>query len=529
MSEHPTRFQESLAEERVFSITWEPVLGRGSFERAQEVLIACAERAAKGGKIHALTLTDNPGGKPAISPEMLAPEVIKAGIEPIVHFTCKDKSRNQLEALLYGLERAGARNILAITGDYTYGGYEGRSKPVFDLDSTQLLRLIAELNKGLQVATRSGVTRLVPTAYYPGAVVSPFKSLESEQMGQYYKLKKKLQAGARFVVTQLGFDARKFHEALLMVRRLGLGHIPVVGYIYVATSGAARAMNQNAVPGCVVPDELLAVIEQEAADRSRAKDKRIERAAKMYAFMKGRGFSGAQIGGYGAECEDVECIIQRGEELATNWLEFVHEFEYPQPNGWYYFEKDPRTGLNSETPVDRSKRPPTPFSYRLFRLLHSDMFEPDGVLFRPSRWFAGVVDRSRAKHACTSLEHLAKGITNDCLRCGDCGLPDAAYVCPTSQCPKGQRNGPCGGSFEGWCEVYPGEKQCIYVRAYQRLKHYGKEETLGEYQVPPVNYDLLWTASWLNYFMGRDHTAKRIGLQPPAQKGGAKSAKGEEA
>jgi methylenetetrahydrofolate reductase (NADPH) len=86
-----------------------------------------------------------------------------------------------------------------------------------------------------------------------------------------------------------------------------------------------------------------------------------------------------------------------------------------------------------------------------------------------------------------------------------------------SQCPKGQRNGPCGGSYEGWCEVYPNEKQCIYVRAYTRLKHYGEEESLVAYQVPPVDYHLRGTSSWLNFYMGRDHTSKRLGLEPPEE------------
>jgi len=69
------------------------------------------------------------------------------------------------------------------------------------------------------------------------------------------------------------------------------------------------------------------------------------------------------------------------------------------------------------------------------------------------------------------LEHLTKVMLFDCKDCGDCALIDVAYLCPMSQCPKNQRNGACGGSFEGWCEVYPGKKQCVYVRAYARLKN----------------------------------------------------------
>ncbi|RMG88489.1 MAG: methylenetetrahydrofolate reductase, partial [Candidatus Dadabacteria bacterium] len=207
-----SKFQESLLDENTFSVTWELVPGRGAREKAQEVVVESAEAAAKSGKIHALTITDNPGGNPAISAEMLGAEINKLGIEPLVHFTCKDKNRNQLEGLLYGLERENVRNLLIMTGDYPVSGFGGRAKPVFDLDPAQLLQLIGALNQGLEVPTFKGSTTLGPTHFFAGAAVSPFKKLESEQMGQYYKLKKKLESGAQFIVTQLGYDARKFHE-----------------------------------------------------------------------------------------------------------------------------------------------------------------------------------------------------------------------------------------------------------------------------------------------------------------------------
>lgn len=519
VSEYVSRLHESLADERIFSVTWEFVPGRGSFEEDQEVVIASAEQAAKGEKVHALTITDNPGGNPAISAEMLCVEVGRLGIEPLVHFTCKDKNRNQLESFLYGLERASVRNLLVMTGDYESSGYKGRPKPVFDLDATQLLGLIGELNNGLEIPVGRRTTTLAPTHFYAGAAVSPFKALESELMGQYYKLKKKLVAGARFIVPQLGYDARKFHEVLVMMKHLGFEDVPVIGNVYVLARGPARFMNRNGVPGVVVTDKLLSVITEEAKAKDRGKAKRLERAAKMYAFMKGMGFAGVHIGGHGVKYDDVELILEMGEELVANWRDLVHEFDYPQPNGWYYFEKDPETGLNTDVPVDRSKdRPAGSLVYKGFRLLHDSMFEPKGFLHKPMRSLARAVDGSILEHAFTRLEHLGKELTNECMHCGDCALGDVAYLCPMSQCPKGQRNGPCGGSLDGWCEVYPNEKQCVYVRAYDRLNPYGEEASLGAYQVPPVDHELLWTSSWVNYFVGRDHTAKRLGIEPPKEK-----------
>jgi methylenetetrahydrofolate reductase (NADPH) len=519
MADYLSTYHQALVDPDAFAVTWELVPGRGAVEDTQEEVIRLAEEAATRGRVHALSLTDNPGGNPAISAEMLGAEITRLGIEPLVHFTCKDKARNQLESLLYGLERATVHNILVMSGDYTYTGYRGRSKPVFDLDPVQLLSLVQAMNQGLSVPTLRGSATLAPAHFFAGAVVSPFKALEAEQMGQYYKLQKKLLAGAQFIVTQVGYDARKFQEALQMVSHLGFGHIPVVGNIYVLNKGVARFMNGNNVAGCVVTDQLLARVEEESSSRKAGHAASLERAAKMYAFMKGMGFAGVHIGGHGLAYQDVEQIIDRGKELASNWRDLAQEFDFAQENGWYYFEKDPETGLDTKTPVDRSQdRPPRSLAYRGFRLLHNTMFESEGILFKPMRRLAEAIDGSGFEDAFTRLEHIGKGITNECLHCSDCALPDVAYICPMSQCLKGQRNGPCGGSYQGWCEARPYKKRCIYVRAYNRLKSYGEEDTLMSYQVPPVDYDLWQTSSWLNFFLGRDHTAKRLEIQPPEKK-----------
>ncbi len=519
MSEYYGRLKESLLDANTVSVTWELVPGRGAHEKAQEQLLLSAEKAAKGGKVHALTITDNPGGHPAISSELLAIEVAKLGIEPLTHFSCKDKNRNELEALLHGLEREGVHNLLIMTGDYTYTGYMGRPKPVFDVDATHLLNLITHMNNGLVIPTRTGAKTLAPAHFFAGGCVSPFKALESEVMTQYYKLEKKLVAGAEFIVSQLGYDARKCHELLLMMRRLGYGHIPLVGNVYVLSLPTARLMNQNRIPGCVVTDRLLAQIAEESAAPDKGKGKRIERAAKMYALLKGMGYAGVHIGGHGLKHEDVVTITEMGEQLTANWRDFIHEFDFPQPDGWYYFEKDPQTGLNTETPVDRSnQRPSKALGFVGFRMLHHTIFDPKGFLFSPMRAFCGAIDGTRWEEPFNRLEHLAKVVTNECRGCGDCAIFDLAYLCPMSQCPKSQRNGPCGGSYDGWCEVYPGKRQCVYVRAYDRLKSYAEEDTLGAYTVPPADANLSQTSSWVNFFMGRDHTAKRLGIQPPSKK-----------
>jgi methylenetetrahydrofolate reductase (NADPH) len=170
-------------------------------------------------------------------------------------------------------------------------------------------------------------------------------------------------------------------------------------------------------------------------------------------------------------------------------------------------------------PLSTRQRPVRTPVYYLSAAVHRAVFEPGSPLFKPVRGLAGIIDRTgTGKKVFGSLEYWTKAILYGCKDCGDCGLFDVVYLCSVSQCPKNQRNGPCGGSRDGWCEVYPGEKKCIWVRAYQRLKGSNKENFMGEYIVPPSNWELWQTSSWLNYFLGRDHIAKRMGIKPPASK-----------
>ena len=73
----------------------------------QETVFDNVAKAAEMGRIHAISVTDNPGGNPAISTEMLCAEIKKVGTEPLVHLACRDKNRSQIESMLYrtGCER----------------------------------------------------------------------------------------------------------------------------------------------------------------------------------------------------------------------------------------------------------------------------------------------------------------------------------------------------------------------------------------------------------------------------------------
>jgi methylenetetrahydrofolate reductase (NADPH) len=273
-------------------------------------------------------------------------------------------------------------------------------------------------------------------------------------------------------------------------------------------------MNHNELPGSVVTDKLLAQLDRERNDPDRGEGARILRAARMYAIMKGMGFSGVHIGGHNIKYEQVEEIIRQGEAFASQWTDLIRYFDHPIADGFYYFEYDPNTGLNKETLTKRQFRPldaKVEISYGFSRMSHKLLFEPGKKLYGIMKGLSSAVAGTRLERFFHKLEQLTKVLIFDCKDCGDCALIDVAYLCPMSQCPKHQRNGACGGSFEGWCEVYLGKKQCVYVKAYARLKKYGEEKQLDNDIVPPCNWDLHQTSSWINFYLGKDHTSKRQG------------------
>jgi methylenetetrahydrofolate reductase (NADPH) len=288
-------------------------------------------------------------------------------------------------------------------------------------------------------------------------------------------------------------------------------NIPLIGNIYVLPFGAAKMMNRNDLPGSVVTDKLLTELDRERNDPDKGESARILRAARMYAVMKGMGFAGVHIGGHNIKYEQVAEIIRQGEMLVPQWTNLIQYFDYPIPGGFYYFERNPETGLNREEITERRNRPldaKVEYIYGFSRTVHNLLLEPGKCLYGVMKNICRVINGTNMERVFHKLEQLTKVLLYDCKDCGDCSLIDVAYLCPMSQCPKNERNGACGGSFEGWCEVYPGKKKCIYVRAYARLKKRREEAKLGLNCVPPCNWDLYRTSSWINYYLGKDHTSK---------------------
>ncbi|NDY43044.1 methylenetetrahydrofolate reductase [Dissulfurirhabdus thermomarina] len=508
---------------RAFAATFELVPGRASRSQAYDASVAFARDAARDGRLAALSITENAGGHPALSPPVLGREIRDLGMEPIIHFSCKDKNRNEIESHLFELDRYHLRNLLVVTGDYPRFGYEGQAKPVFDLDSVLALGLIEAMNRGIVLDPRApgGGQRLPRLDFYAGAVVSPFKRLEAELVPQYAKLRRKVAAGARFIITQMGFDVRKYDEVLRFMAHEGL-RVPVLATVFLPDLRLARLLNRGVVPGCVVPDAVLAAVERETGAPDGGHGARIERGARLVAILKGLGFDGVHLSGTGLTYDDVSRVLDRAAEIGDEWPDLVPEFLHPGAWDFWYFQEDPATGLNSDRPTPLRRRrlhPAAAAGFRINRLVHRLFFRAEGPLFGMLREIARRIEGSPLEGAFTRLEHWVKEGLFDCQRCGDCTLDALAFLCPQSGCAKFLLNGPCGGSRDGWCEVWPGRRRCIYVRVYQRLRSVGGVQALSAMPpLPPRDWSLYRKASWLTFFLGRDH--HRAGRDADGEGGG---------
>lgn len=501
-------FRQSLLDPQEFTVTLELVPSRGGHSKEHTRILDLAEKLACDQRIRAVSITENAGGHAALSPEVLGLEIQKNGLEVIVHFSSKDKNRNQMESLLFAWDRLGIRDLLVISGDYPQEGYRGYAKPVFDLDSVHVLDLLSRMNRGDFGGSRFS-SAIHPTSFFLGVALSPFKRLEAELLMQYYKLHRKAACGADYIITQVGFDARKFQEVLFYLQANDLD-LPAIGNVFVPSLKVAELMHQGKIPGCIIPDRLYAEILREARSPDKGKKSRLIRAAKLLAILKGLGYAGAHLGGPGLNYEDIDFLLTTAETFLPAWQELVAEMNHWLDHGFYLFTRDEKTGLNTRemtrTSANRTRFLP---HYRLAKAIHTLAFTPTGPLHGAGEKICLALEESRLENGLTRMEHMLKFLLFDCRNCGDCTLHELAFVCAQSGCAKYLLNGPCGGSRDGWCEVYPGKKRCLYVCIYERLTSQNLGETMKKGFVPPRNWALNNTSSWLNYYQGRDHTGTR--------------------
>ncbi len=184
--------------------------------------------------------------------------LIEWGYEPVFQMTTRDRNRLMIQSELLSAYVAGVRNVLAITGDYTNIGDHPQAKPVYDMDSVQLLWTMQTLEQGKDLV---GNDLTHKPAFYKGAVVNPGADTEAAYELQILKMKKKIEMGAQFFQTQAIFDAETFKKFMYRLEKEKIDVPVLVGIILLKSKGMAKYMNKF-VPGVFVPDNLIEKMEK---------------------------------------------------------------------------------------------------------------------------------------------------------------------------------------------------------------------------------------------------------------------------
>jgi len=225
------------------------------------------------GKVDAINVTDLQSSVMRIGSLAICKLLIERGLEPVFQITCRDRNRLALQSDLLSAAVFGIKNILALTGDHPALGDHPQAKPVFDLDSVQLLEAIKALESGKDMA---GKELKGAPEFCTGAVVNPGADpLEPEII----KMEKKIAFGAQFFQTQAVYDIELFKKFLDAAKHLKTTII--AGIVLLKSSGMARYMNKN-VSGVFVPDHLIKEMDK-AQDKSATS---IEIAARLIKELK---------------------------------------------------------------------------------------------------------------------------------------------------------------------------------------------------------------------------------------------------
>ena len=141
--------------------------------------------------VTAVNVTDNQGANMRLSALALAARFQQVGVEPVLQVTCRDRNRMALQSDLLAAASLGIENLLILSGDHSKFGDHPDAKPVFDLDSVQLLDVVAGLAAGTDMA---GKTLDGAPKFFPGAAVNP--AAEPFDL-MFQKVSKKVESGER--------------------------------------------------------------------------------------------------------------------------------------------------------------------------------------------------------------------------------------------------------------------------------------------------------------------------------------------
>lgn len=219
----------------------------------------------------AINATDASGANCHMSSVAICALLTRAGYEPVMQVSCRDRNRIAIQGDVLGGAAMGVRNLLCLTGDDTTAGDQPEAKRVFDFDSLHLLRTVKIMRD--EKSLLSGRKLTIPPRLFLGAASNPFVPPYDWRP---HRLGKKIEAGADFFQTQYCYDVERFKQFMRVVRDLGYDRKAwiLVGVGPLRNERVAEFMRTK-VPGVVIPDEIVERLRKTPSAQKREEGKRI--------------------------------------------------------------------------------------------------------------------------------------------------------------------------------------------------------------------------------------------------------------
>jgi methylenetetrahydrofolate reductase (NADPH) len=212
------------------------------------------------GLADAVNVTDGASARAHLSAPIAAALLARAGVEPILQFTCRDRNRIALQADLMGAAACGVRNLLCLTGDDPKAGDQPQTKAVFDVDSTTLTAMARDLRDKGELPSGRKVAGGAP--FFLGAADVP---IDPPAGWRPDKLAAKIAAGAEFAQTQFCMDADvvRRYAARLAEHEATRGIFLLIGIAPLRSAKSARWM-QERLYGTIIAEDFIERLERAA-------------------------------------------------------------------------------------------------------------------------------------------------------------------------------------------------------------------------------------------------------------------------
>jgi homocysteine S-methyltransferase len=270
-----------------------------------------AARFMKSVGVDAINIPDSPRASARMSNQALATLMQQqVGIEPVLHYTCRDRNVLGIQSDLLGAEALGIRNLICITGDPPKMGNYPDATAVFDVDAIGLVNIVANLNKGLDLG---GNPIGAATAFVIGVGANPGVPNIDEEVRRFHY---KVEAGGEYAVTQPVFDLRLLEQFL---RKIEDCRIPVIAGIWPLVSVRNAEFMQSEL-GVAVPGEIMKrMARASTAEAARAEGVAIAREMliAVRAMVEGVQIS-APMGRYSAAVDVLEALgVSKSSDTAS--------------------------------------------------------------------------------------------------------------------------------------------------------------------------------------------------------------------